>query len=263
MGVLNFIKSKQFLIHLSLALLVVVTISWLLLKFLDAYTLHGETVLVPDLKGKTIDQMKSLIEEKGLKYEVVDSLFDLKIPKGAILDQNPNPNSLVKANRTVYLTVNAVLPPQIKMPNLLDLTYRQALAMIEMYGLKQGRLKYAPDIAKDAVLAQEFNGRNIQPGEMISKGSAVDLVLGQGEGGDLFEMPFLIGMRVSDAVSLLNAMKINVSIIPDNTVSDTALAKVYRQNPDFKSATGISSGSSMDIFTTQEYGKIAIDTLSN
>ncbi len=263
MGILNFIKTKQFLLHFSLALVLVVTISWLLLKFLDVYTLHGETVNVPDLKGHTIDEMKVLVEESGLKYEVVDSLFDLKIAKGAILDQNPNPNTLVKANRTIYLTVNAFMPPQIKMPNLLDLTHRQALAMIEMYGLKLGRLKYAPDIAKDAVLGQEFNGKNINPGEIISKGSAIDLVLGQGEGGSLFEIPLLVGMSHSDAVSLLSAMNINVSIIPDNSVSDTAFSKVYRQNPDYKSASSISAGSSIDIFTTQDYSKILLDTVKN
>lgn len=263
MGILTFIKSKQFALHFSIAAVIVIIISWLLLKFLDVYTLHGETVTVPDLKGRQIAELEELLEDKALKYEVVDSLYDLKIPKGAILDQNPNPNSLVKENRTIYLTVNAILPPQIKMPNLVDLTLRQATAMLEMYGLKTGRLKYVPDIATNAVISQEFKGRKISPGETISKGSVVDLVLGQGEGGEILTVPFLINMSVSEAVSVLNAMNLSVSVIPDKTVSDTALAKVYRQNPTYSSGTGINMGSSVDIFTTQDYSKIVLDTLKN
>lgn len=262
MGFFTFLKSKTFLINLGFAIVIIAGIAWAVLKYLDIYTLHGETITVPDLKGLSVSETEEMLEGKGLKYEIMDSVYETKTSKGVVLDQEPKANSLVKENRIIYLTINATLPPKFKMPNLKDLSLRQATAVIETYGLKVGNLRYVPDLAFNAVVDQEYKGRALAPGSLVSKGSVIDLVLGQGESDELIAMPYLINLTSKEAIELLKQSFLNVSIIPDNSVKDTSLARVYRQNPPFDKEKGINLGGQVDIFITEDFNKINVDTIS-
>src|SRR5207244_4487249 len=96
--------------------------------------------------------------------------------------------------RTIYLTVNAMMPPLVKMPNLVDLTLRQASAKLETYGFKLGTLEYVPDLAKNAVLSQKVKGKKIEPGTLIEKGVTVTLVLGDGLSDNKVSVPRLLNL---------------------------------------------------------------------
>jgi eukaryotic-like serine/threonine-protein kinase len=256
MGFVSFLKSRLFVVNLFLVLLLVFLLSWALLKYLNWYTLHGETITVPELLGLNSEEVAKVLQERDLNFEIIDSLYDLHKPKGVVLDQEPKSNSLVKENRTIYLTLNAVLPPNVKMPNLIDLTYRQAVSMLETYGLKAGTIRYVPDIAINAVIEQELKGKVIASGSLIPKGSTIDLVLGQGEGDEIVPVPQLIGLTVSEATAKLKESFLNIgAILPDNSIKDTSMAKIYKQIPE-GNGPGINIGKSVDLFTTQDYSKI-------
>src|SRR5688572_2587033 len=117
---IEFLKSKQFLRHLALALGCLGLVLWSVFLFLSSYTLHGETIAVPKLEGLPLDTAKQTLEEKKLKMIVVDSVFNDEVPGGTVIDQNPSEGFKVKLNRTVYLTINSFNPPMVKMPNLVD-----------------------------------------------------------------------------------------------------------------------------------------------
>ena len=148
----DFFSSKVFLINLLLALVFVGAVLGITYSYLDHYTHHGESISVPDLRGLKKDRLDSFVKDKHLHYAIVDSIFELDKPPGTIVDQDPAPDSKVKEDRTIYLTVNASLPPKIKMPDLIDVSYRQAEAILQTFGLKVGTLFYKPDLAKNAVL---------------------------------------------------------------------------------------------------------------
>lgn len=252
MSFFRFLFSKIFLLNLLIAVVVLVLLFWGSLKLLNRYTLHGETISVPNLTGLKVKDAEDILEEKGLRYMVNDSVFDSKAKRGAIIDQDPKPDVQVKHNRTIYLTVNAVLPPKVKMPNLVDLSLRQTTAVLETYGLRVGNLTYVPDIAFNAVLKQQVKGKNILPGEMVEKGTAVDLVLGQGESEEMVPLPDLTDMTVAEAVSALNAASLNLgSVIKDATVTDSTRARVYRQLPEYAPGARINAGKAVDIFIAQ------------
>ena len=212
-----------------------IALLWWVFRFLDDYTLHGESITVPDLYGFSINELDGFLEEKKLRYVVMDSIYDTEAEKGVVIDQDPKPNFKVKQNRTVYLIVNAMSPPKVKMPRLVDLSLRQAIAMLETYGLKVGALEYVPDLAKNAVLVQKINGREVQPGAMIRKGSAVDLVLGDGLSDESVMVPLLIGMTTDEALAVLKESFLNPgALVYDSSVrdnSDSLIAKVWKQNP--------------------------------
>ena len=261
MSFFNSLKSKPFYFHLLIAIALMGIVLWGLLKFLDIYTLHGETITVPDLKNYPIGEVEIMMEEKGLRYLVVDSVYDSKTEAGAVLEQDPQPNFQVKYNRIIYLTVNAILPPQVKMPDLVDLSLRQAIAQLESCGLKPGNLKYVPDIAFNAVIEQGFKGKKIAPGDMIVKGSAIDLVLGEGESDEMVFLPFLVNLTLEEAIAAISAASLNLgSVVPDAPIKDSTLARVYKQTPAYHSDAMINLGKTIDLFITESPEKIKVDT---
>lgn len=180
MRFIDFLFSKLFLKHFLIALIIGNVLFWGSLLSLNLITRHGETILVPDVKGLTIEEATKKLNEKKLACIVADSVFQLNKPKGSIIDQNPPSNFKVKSGRKVFLTINSFFPERVKMPNVVGVSLRQAKSVLETYGLKVGQLRYVPDIAKDNVLDQKFKGKKITEGSVVEKGSAIDLVLGRG-----------------------------------------------------------------------------------
>ena len=250
MGSLSaFLRSRFFLWNFLGAVVFCALLLFAMHQWLNHYTLHGESISVPDLRGLKLDKAATFLHDKNLEYAVVDSIFNLDQQPGVILEQDPAPNSKVKENRTIYLSINASLPPKIKMPDLVDVSLRQAEAILQSNGLKTGNLIYKPDLAKNAVLAQMHRGQEIKPGTEIDKGSVIDLVLGDGLGNTLVTVPDLMNLTRSEALFVLKASSLTIgSINYDNDVVDPDLARVYRQHPTYSDSSRIAQGQAVDIY---------------
>ncbi len=260
-GLWLFLKSKLFLLNLAGALLLFTLLLFVTYKTLNSYTMHGETITVPSFKGINKNKLDDFIKDKHLRYVIVDSsVYNSKMPKGAIIEQDPEPNTKVKDNRTIYLTINASLPPQVKMPNLIDVSFRQAEAILQTYGLKVGELIYKPDLAKNAVLGQQYKGKEISAGALVKKGASINLILGDGLGGSEVSIPNLINLTYDEASSELNSYSLNVGSVVYDDDQDTVGARVYKQRPAFSSRKTINHGEAVDLFMTKSASKIKIDT---
>lgn len=176
---ISFIKSRQFFIHLGLILVLIFLLFFTVIKWLSAYTEHGEFVTVPDFKGQTIADLNKFVEDKNVAYQIIDSIYDPKEKTGIVLRQDPEPNIKVKHNRTVYLYVTGMLAPGVKMPKLIDRSERQARFILTTYGLKVGKMIEKKADCNGCVLAQLINGKEIAEGSDIKKGSIIDLVVGR------------------------------------------------------------------------------------
>lgn len=179
----GYIKSKLFLKHFALSVVSLGIVLWILFKLLAVYTHHGETAEVPDFKGKTIDELDKFVADKNVGYTIIDSIYNPEEKPGIVIKQDPEPKSLVKHNRMIYLYVTSTQAPQMAMPKLVDRSTRQALFMIESYGLKVGKITEVAGDCKGCVLKQFFNGKEIMPGDAIKKGSKIDLTVGKKEDG--------------------------------------------------------------------------------
>jgi beta-lactam-binding protein with PASTA domain len=247
--IFNFLRSKIFLLNLALAVLVMAGVFGFTYRWLNTYTNHGQSIEVPELKGLNITQVQVLLERLHLRYAVVDSMYQLEKKTGIILEQDPVPKSKVKEDRTIYLTINTGIPPTVKMPDLTDVSLRQAEAILQTFGLKAGALTYKHDLAKNAVLEARYRGRFIKPGATVNKGSVIDLVVGDGIGSEHTFVPNLIGLTWQEAMSAINMANLAAgAVIFDENIKDSMSAVVYKQFPLPSDSSQLKQGESVDIY---------------
>jgi len=229
------------------------------LVFLRHYTHHGETLPVPDVTGLLLEEAGKQLQAQKMRWQLSDSVYVTSVMPGAVVNQNPEPGSKVKENRNIFLTINALAPEKVKMPNVVDLTHRQAKTTLESQGLNIGEITYIPDIAKDYVLKQLYRGQEIRRGTEIIKGSAIDLVLGLGLSNETTPVPFLLGTTLSEARDELTKYFLSFGVIDyDQTVKtsvDTLKAFIYRQRPEASLNAVLQLGATIDVWMTVDETK--------
>ena len=177
----NFLKSKTFLIQLGLALVVLVVVVFLVLRWLSSSTNHGEFVEVPDFSKQSVMEMRKAVEDKGLRYEVLDSAnFNPDYPRFSIIDQNPGAGTKVKTNRKIYFTVNPSGYKKVTVPKIIQVTKRNASSMLKAVGLDVQRVTYIDQLGKDMVYYIKYKGKDVKPGDKLPKTSKIELVCGNG-----------------------------------------------------------------------------------
>lgn len=231
----------------------------ILLLGLKIYTQHGKSFPVPDFKGLTQSRVQEIADSRGLFIEVIDSTFIPYLKKGSVIDQHPKPGINVKENRTIFLTINALNQVKVKMPNIVGVSYRQGKSTLEGRGLKIGKLIYKPDFAKNNILSQMFEGKEIEPGVMIEKGQLVDLILGNGLGRNTSKVPNLHKFTYTRVVGEINDAFFNVGTVTyDATVKnykDTMNALVWKQRPVYSNRSRSVMGGKIDVWLTIDHDK--------
>jgi len=182
MSFLSFIKSKEFFKHLALAILALVVLCFLILKWLKVTTNHGDFVQVPELKGKTLDVVEIELNDNDLVMVIQDSAnYNPKYPRFSVIDQDPAAGSQVKEDRKIYLTLNPSGYRKVAIPNIVRRTYRQAKPTLEALEFQIGEITYVDDIGKDEVIRIIHKGSTLKVGELLPKTSQIDVVLGNGK----------------------------------------------------------------------------------
>ncbi|MCB0395456.1 MAG: PASTA domain-containing protein [Flavobacteriales bacterium] len=266
MKIFRFLRSRSFFINLTLILVTVAVIAWVTLNWLDAFTYHDTSVAVPDFKGLKIKELEQFIADKDVRFEIVDSVYDIKAKKGVVLEQNPPADSRVKQNRKIYLTVSAVLSERIRMPELTSRTLRQARSVLASYDLNIDSIRYIPSIEKDAVLKQLYKGQEIKGGQSISKGSRITLVVGAGLSTEKTGIPGLYGLTIQEAKQALERAELSLGATvadPGNELTDTLNARVYDQQPRPNPDPVLFKGSTVDIYITNKEGRMREASLNS
>lgn len=184
-------SNKHFwLKQIGLAFVFLGVFVFLLLLFLDVWTRHGKQIAVPNLQGKTLDEVQKILDENSLRFEVLDSaVFNPKKPIFSVIEQAPAPGEMVKQNRKIYLTINPSNYQKVSVPKIIQITRRNAEAILKAIGLQVGNVTYVDNIGKDMVLKITHKGKIINPGDLLLKTSVIDLECGNGFDPTLLEMP--------------------------------------------------------------------------
>ncbi|HMR45273.1 MAG TPA: PASTA domain-containing protein [Bacteroidia bacterium] len=248
-ALIQFLKSRFFWINISVIFIVIIMSIGLVYKWLDSYTDHGNSVSVPDLKGMNIQKVNDFLRTKNLSFKIADSsVYLLDQKPGTIVEQDPQPDEKVKQGRTIYLTITRSSAPMVKVPALKDVSLRQAEAILAASGLRMGEQIFKPDLAKNAVLSMMINGRDLKAGTDVPKGSAIDLIVGDGLGNTIVTVPSLIGLTYDEALFVLKGSSLNIgSLFFDGVIKDTLNAKIYDQNPAPDNNT-INQGEAIDLY---------------
>ena len=245
---LGFITDKRFYIHLIIIFFLGIGLIWAIIYSLKDFTRHGEEVIVPDFSGLLYDELQNDPSNKNFRFSIIDSIYDLNHEKGSVISQNPKPNAKVKSGRNIYITIVAFKPEMVPMPNLVDLSRRSAQSLLQTYDLKIAKLSYRPDIAKDAVLEQKYQGEEIEEGQMIETGSGIELVLGLGEHRELIAVPLLIGKTHKEAVLALHSSSLNIGAEHFEIGDDTTTVRIYRQSPHYNENKVARYGTSVQLW---------------
>lgn len=182
MSIIKFLTSKTFLKQILLAVVAVVVLCFVILKWLNVSTNHGKFETVPDLTGKSISVAQIELKENNLVMQIQDSAnYNPDYPKFSVIEQEPPSGEKVKENRKIYITLNPSGYRKIQVPDLKERTFRQAKPTLEALGFKVGKITYQNNIGKDLVLKMTHKGKTINEGDKLSKTSVIDLVLGNGK----------------------------------------------------------------------------------
>lgn len=203
--------------------------------FLNVFTRHGKSAPVPDFAGKTMDSVKIIAKKADLRIEVIDSVFRLDAPRGAVYAQNPEAGVHVKKNRKIFLTLNSLSPRKEPLPNVEDISLRQAKTELNSKGFRVGKLSYVNYYATNHVLEQSYKGKKAEPGIWLPVGEYIDLKLGlDSASNNSFLIPNVVGMTRQTAEDMIIESSLNYNLAFDRTIktlSDSLNAVVYKQEP--------------------------------
>ncbi|VBB47380.1 PASTA domain containing protein [uncultured Paludibacter sp.] len=241
--------------NILIALAIIVGLAWGTFILISIYTNHGKTEQVPNLKGLTTEKAQMLLDNHNLKMEIIDSVYTKDAPLGSIIEQNPFPQSIVKSGRSVYLIVNSKRVRQVTIPSLVDISLRQAEAMLTSMGIQIGRVSYAPSDYKDLILDIQYKGKSISAGTKLPEGSSVVLIAGNGYGGEKSSVPTLKGMDLNAAMNAIKTAAYTVGgiIYDEEPMGDEDQYYVYKQRP--IPGDSLSTGERVDIWLSKDKNK--------
>ena len=183
----KFMKDKPVLTHLISAIIVFFILIFLALQGLSVYTRHNKAIIIPDVKGLLLADAFVFLENKGLRYELIDSVYTKDVKPGAIVDIIPAIGSKVKKGRILYITINAHTVQMAAIPNIKDFSLRQGEAQIHAQGFTSVEIKYVSGPYRDLIIGVALQGKDLNPGELVPLTSELILKVGSGslipEGG--------------------------------------------------------------------------------
>ncbi len=200
-------KESCLLIMFKMVLLLAIFLAALIGGFfyvkdkLNEYFNRGETIEVPDFRGKHLVQV---IKEKPseLNIEKRDEKFDARFPKDHVLAQFPEPGTKVKPNKKVFLTIS-LGSKQVSVPDICQKNLRESVLLLINAQLKEGNRAYltSSKTTRDKIMAQSplpLSPHQVQAG--------VDMLISLGSGDTRAPLPNFTGRSLLSLRESLSAL---------------------------------------------------------
>lgn len=144
---------------------------------LKYYTRHDEKIIVPNVVGQSATQAFSTLEDIDLIPVITDTLFMADKPVNSILEQSPDKDSEVKSGRKIYMVISSNKAPEIEIPDLKDLSEREAKAQLVARGFTVGKVIQVPQFG--GVIGLNYKGKAVSARTKVPKGSTIDIRIGR------------------------------------------------------------------------------------
>ncbi|MCP4521923.1 MAG: PASTA domain-containing protein [Cytophagales bacterium] len=176
------------LLHLVIILALTAGSIWgFFFVYLPNTTNHNETIRVPNLENMDVKKAIHILDKQGLRCVPQDTTFSLKHKLGAVVNQQPEAGSLVKANRHIYVTVNrndfpTVTVDSVRLARIRRTSLTQAKHELPLLGFGLGEVIEVPGF-KNFVKECIANGDTLSPSETVELQihTKIDLLVGNGE----------------------------------------------------------------------------------
>jgi len=257
MKFLRFFISKQFIFNLVAILIIWIVVVVGESMYLKSHTNFGEQIDVPTFYKIHMDDLDEFVSDKNITYTIQDSVYMDDWPKGTVCWQYPRPTDStgmsVKSGREILLTVVPTQPEMIEVPKVVYFSQRMAESSLEMRGFRT-KVSFQPDPeAKGAVLKQLYNGNELKPGTYLPKGSRIELVVAQGQTGEVTSLPNLIGLTISEAKARLS--NLTIALYSDCATcaseEDEMNAVITEQSPRGGEGITVSAGATVTVWATK------------
>ena len=150
------------MIGLSLLFVLILTFG------LDLYTKHGDSVVIPDLRGKTLAEAEQILKSVGLEYEINDSTFSRTAIPGTVREVIPAPGSEVKLGRILFIAINGFHQRRQTIPTYKDQSARQILALLKGLGFESVDQRVVPGGYVGSVVGlQTADGKVVEAGTQL------------------------------------------------------------------------------------------------
>lgn len=167
---------------------------------------HQGEVRVPDLARMPYEQAEKQLAKSGLHLSRAGERFDLAVPRGAILTQEPLANTPVRGGARVSVTVSLGQESSV-VPALAGQTRRTAELIVQRAGLRVGSVTVVPsdEVPEGMVVASDPPAETV-----LANGASVALLVSMGPVDDTLVMPDLIGRELALLVRQLESQGFTV-----------------------------------------------------
>lgn len=187
-----------------------------IIAFLWAFFSFGnfwstQDITVPDVTGKQMEIAQTMLTDKHLSVSVkeVDSS---DVPVGEVITQTPIGGSVVKANRTIYLTVSrGNHGDTVLVPDLRGLTLDEATRKLKEIGLSVGTVTYADADRDDGKILQQTPSSP----DKVAQNTTIDVVVSRVKVKEAapVNVPDTRGMSLDTAMQTLNNAGISIGTV--------------------------------------------------
>ncbi|HHY15534.1 MAG TPA: Stk1 family PASTA domain-containing Ser/Thr kinase [Firmicutes bacterium] len=214
--------------------------------------LFPDDVQVPSVVGLFELEGRRVLRSAGLILKVEQFVFDNEQPEGFIISQDPLPGRMVKENREIAVRVSKG-PEEVEMLSVLGASTREAKLNLTQSGFVLGEQTEAfdPQALPNTILEQWP-----EPGEIVVKGTAVNLVINKGERGSAaVVVPDFKGREFSAVQAQLQELGLDVGNAWPEYSTIFAEGRIVEQNP--RAGTEVEAGSRIDFVYSQGEAKPA------
>lgn len=187
-----------------------------IIAFLWAFFSFGnfwstQDITVPDVTGKQMEIAQTMLTDKHLSVSIkeVDSS---EVPVGEVITQTPIGGSVVKANRTIYLTVSrGNHGDTVLVPDLRGLTLDEATRKLKEIGLSVGTVTYADADRDDGKILQQTPSSP----DKVAQNTTIDVVVSRVKVKEAasVNVPDTRGMSLDTAMQTLNNAGISIGTV--------------------------------------------------
>lgn len=171
-------NNKFFWINIMAMIVAIVAVIYGTLFWMDSYTRHGESHVVPSVKRKNIEEAENILNSQKMQSVIIDSTYVKGEAAGIVLEQTPVPGSRVKEGRSIYLTITTTSVPLIQLPDIIDnSSMRQAAAKLKGMGFKLTEPQFIPG-EQDWVYGIKYRGKDLKSGDKVPHEAMLTLCIG-------------------------------------------------------------------------------------
>ncbi|NLL47900.1 MAG: Stk1 family PASTA domain-containing Ser/Thr kinase [Firmicutes bacterium] len=145
-----------------------------------------DDVRVPNVVGLFELDAQRVLRDTDLVLKVEQRMFDNEVPEGHVISQEPVAGRMVKQKREILVRISRGVE-EVEMPSVIGLSTREGKLALTQAGFVLGEEDeaYDPDVSPGIVLEQYP-----EPGQIVLRGTAVNLVLSKGqESTSFFALP--------------------------------------------------------------------------